>query len=127
VEEERKDLTGDFTCAGCGVPLREDEVVKNRESVYCKECWNKKILKERRILPLYAFFVVFFLFQLFFYMPAFIHETRGFSSPLHLALCGIIGTLCGAIAFEEVYARLTRKLVKTDEEFLNHFPNTNNH
>ncbi|TET23243.1 MAG: hypothetical protein E3J78_02380 [Candidatus Cloacimonadota bacterium] len=111
MEDEKIEENEEMTCSVCSTFLQEENTVEKEDFIYCKECWNKKILKDRKILPVYAFFVVFFLFQLFFYMPALIHETRGFSSPLHCNLCVIIGVLCGMIAFEEVYVRLTRKLV----------------
>lgn len=111
MEEERNVTEDELQCAVCETELNEENVVRNNHATYCRECWNQKILKDRKILPVYALFVVFILFQLFFYMPAMMHDTRGWSSLLHFTLCGGIGLLCGMLAFEIVYRRITAKLI----------------
>jgi predicted nucleic acid-binding Zn ribbon protein len=98
-------------CSVCGANINIDEQIINEDSVFCKNCWNKKIRKERNIYSIYGFFVVFILFQLFFYIPALVSEFRGFPSFSLIVPCVIIGTLCGMIAYEEVYARMSRKLI----------------
>ncbi len=67
-------------------------------------------MKERGTLSAYAFFVVFILFQLCFYIPALVHEFIGFPTLHFIVICVVIGTICGIIAYEVVYARMTRKL-----------------
>ena len=115
MEEERIEEQKEMSCSVCDAPLDEENMVRNKYSIYCRECWKEKVLKDRRILPIYALFVVFILFQVFFYMPAMVHETRGWSSPLHFTLCGGIGLLCGMLAFEIVYRRLTNKLIHNSQ------------
>jgi len=109
--DKEKITNGDENiCSVCNSQLNDGDLVKDKEVSFCKSCWNKKIINERKVFSIYGFFVVFFLFQMFFYMPALVHETRGFSSLTHIVLCVIIGTLCGMIAYEEVYARMSRKI-----------------
>lgn len=115
MEEERIEEQEEMNCSVCESPLDEENMVRNTYSIYCKECWNEKVLKDRKILPVYSLFVGFFLFQVFFYMPAMMHDTRGWSSPLHFILCGGIGLLCGMLAFEIVYRRLTNKLIHNNQ------------
>jgi nitrate reductase gamma subunit len=111
----------ELTCAVCEKQLDEETAVRNQDFAYCKECWNSKVLKDRRILPAYALLLVFILFQIFFYMPAMMHDTRGWSSPLHFILCGGIGLLCGMLAFEIVYRRISNKFIH------NNHPQPENH
>ncbi len=111
MEDVRIAPKDNLRCAVCETDLSEDSAVRNNHATYCRECWNNEVLKDRKILPVYAFFVAFILFQLFFYMPAMMHDTRGWSSPLHFTLCGGIGLLCGMLAYEIVYRRITSKLV----------------
>jgi hypothetical protein len=115
MEEARIEKQEELNCAACQTPVDEHSMVENGSAIYCRECWNRKVLQERRILPRYALFVVFILFQICFYMPAMMHETRGWSSPLHFTLCGGIGLLCGVLAFEIVYRRLTNKLIHNNQ------------
>ena len=98
-------------CSVCKTSLQEVEGEKSKDILFCRDCWNKKIVKDRNTLSLYAFFVVFILFQLCFFILPFVHETRGFPSLIFTVLCVVIGTLCGMIAYEEVYTRISRKLL----------------
>lgn len=101
----------ELICSVCKTSLQEVEAVKSKDMLFCRDCWYKKIVKDRNTLSLYAFFVVFILFQLCFFILPFVHETRGFPSLIFIVLCVVIGTLCGMIAYEEVYARMSRKLL----------------
>jgi len=97
-------------CSGCGTSLDEDEVIEKNQMILCKECWNKTVRKDRSRYSLYAFFITFVMFQVFFYFPTLVSENRGFPCTNSLVLFGVIGTLCGMIAYEEVYARMSRKI-----------------
>jgi nitrate reductase gamma subunit len=115
MEDERIEEQEEMRCVVCETELDETTVVRNQRAIYCKQCWNEKVLKDRKVLPPYAFLITFILFQIFFYMPAMMHDTRGWSSPLHFILCGVIGLLCGMLAFEIVYRRLTNKLIRKNQ------------
>lgn len=106
IYEEKMELI----CSVCETQLIESEAVKKNDTLFCTDCWNKKIMKERGVLSAYAFFVVFILFQLCFYIPALVHEFIGFPTLRFIVICVVIGTICGIIAYEVVYARITRKL-----------------
>lgn len=112
--EEKQEEKGELICAACEKHLDREHMVSNQHLNYCRECWNEKVLKDRKILPVYALLVAFVLFQLSFYLPAMVHDTRGWSSPLHFIVCGGIGLLCGMLAFEVVHRRLTGKLIHTN-------------
>ena len=115
-------------CSVCKTSLQESEAVKSKDILFCGDCWNEKIIKDRRTFSLYAFFVVFILFQLCFFILPFVHETRGFPSLIFIVLCVVIGTLCGMIAYEEVYTRMSRKLLhnKTKVKTKNNYKYTTN-
>ena len=66
MEEKGIEEKDELSCAVCEKELEEENVVRNKRFVYCKECWNEKVLKDRKILPPYALFVAFVLFQIFF-------------------------------------------------------------
>ncbi|MCK4234936.1 hypothetical protein KAX75_10940 [candidate division WOR-3 bacterium] len=111
VEEKIYEEKEDFICSVCSTSLQESEVIKRNDILFCADCWNEKVKRDRKVLSMYAFFVVFFLFQLFFFILPFVHETRGFPSLIFIVLCVVIGVLCGMIAYEEVYARMSKKLL----------------
>ena len=111
VEEKIYEEKEDFICSVCTTSLQESEVIKRNDILFCADCWNEKVKRDRKVLSMYAFFVVFFLFQLFFFILPFVHETRGFPSLIFIVLCVVIGVLCGMIAYEEVYARMSKKLL----------------
>ncbi len=115
--EEKKSTqeNEELICSVCKTSLQESETVKKEEMVFCIDCWNKKVVKERNTLSVYAFFVVFILFQLCFFILPVVYDTRGFPSLLFVVLCVVIGTLSGMIAYEEVYARMSRKMVNHEK------------
>jgi len=106
ISNEKKKLV----CSACGTTISEDEAIKQNQIILCKNCWNEMIKRDRNRLSIAAFFIVFILFQLCFYIPTLVSENRGFPSLLLIVLCVVIGTLCGMIAYEEVYARMSRKI-----------------
>ncbi|MBA7602890.1 hypothetical protein ES703_09986 [subsurface metagenome] len=114
-EEKTYEEKEELLCSVCTISLQEVEAVKSKDILFCRNCWNKKIVKDRNTLSLYAFFVTFILFQLCFFILPFVHETRGFPSLIFIVLCVVIGTLCGMIAYEEVYTRISRKLIINKE------------
>jgi len=114
-EEKPTQENKELICSACRTSLQESETVKKEKMVFCIDCWNKKVVKERKTLSIYAFFVVFILFQLCFFILPVVYDTRGFPSFIFTALCVVIGALSGMIAYEEVYARMGRKMIHNSE------------
>lgn len=109
-EEKAIQEKEDVICSVCKTASEENGVVKRNGEIFCKECWNETVRKDRSRYSLYAFFITFVMFQVFFYFPTLVSENRGFPCTNSLVLFGVIGTLCGMIAYEEVYARMSTKI-----------------